>query len=270
MDEKSGFKITRTMVKRPALGSDFEYKNSEFSSLAIANRRFRRRRITPLMRWQFAQELLRMMGNIRNMRPSIDNRPPETPSIAVMHRNRQQIEESRLRVIEIENHEMLERLRNIHNRPKSYFCHLKKRGVPLVKGDAYRLRPPTGRGLYLIQMYKKLKLANPVSARKSIRVQQEMLESAIELVQKSENKPSEELIDSVVQMKLATVDELPSPDSPDSQERPQTPLELVQIANPIPGSQVVFGDLDELLGIETPPESPSEARSDSSGAKPKK
>lgn len=44
----------------------------------------------------------------------------------------------RLRVIEIENHEMLERLRNIHNRPKSYFCNLKKRGAPLVKGDAFR------------------------------------------------------------------------------------------------------------------------------------
>lgn len=83
------------MVNRTVLGSDFECKNQEFTSQAIANRRFRRRKITPLMRWQFKVDMLRMMTNIRNMRPSIDNRPPETPSIIVMHRNRQQVEEGK-------------------------------------------------------------------------------------------------------------------------------------------------------------------------------
>lgn len=87
--------MRRHMVKRTVLGSDFEYKNPEFSSQAVANRRIRRRRMTPLMKWQFGNEMLRMMVNIRNMRPSIDNRPPETPSISVMHRNRQQVEESK-------------------------------------------------------------------------------------------------------------------------------------------------------------------------------
>lgn len=91
----SGYKMRRAMVNRTVLGSDFECKNQEFTSQAIANRRFRRRKITPLMRWQFKVDMLRMMTNIRNMRPSIDNRPPETPSIIVMHRNRQQVEEGK-------------------------------------------------------------------------------------------------------------------------------------------------------------------------------
>lgn len=114
-------------------------------------------------------------------------------------------------------------------------------------------------------MYKKLKLANPVSARKSIRLQQEMLESAIEMVRASDkNKPSEELIDSVVQMRLATVDEVPSPDSSEAEER-LSPVELVQIANPEPQAPE---DLDKLLGILTPPAMPSAAGSESS-EKPK-
>jgi hypothetical protein len=83
------------MVNRTVIASDFDYKNAEFSSQAVANRRLRRRRITPLMKWQFAHEMLRMMATIRNMRPSIDNVTPETPSIHIMHRNRQIVEESK-------------------------------------------------------------------------------------------------------------------------------------------------------------------------------
>ncbi|KAG6543465.1 hypothetical protein Mapa_015135 [Marchantia paleacea] len=74
-----------------------------------------------------------------------------------------------------------------------------------------RLKKPSGAPGYLVQLYKDLKLANPVTNRKSIRVQQEMLTSAMELVQASnKNKPSEELLDSVVQLTLGTVDEAPS------------------------------------------------------------
>jgi hypothetical protein len=120
-------------------------------------------------------------------------------------------------------------------------------------------------------MYRKCQLANPVLARKSIRIQKEMLEDALHLVEKSnKNKPSEEIIDSVVQMKLATVDEVPSPDSADSGGEEQlSPVELVQIANPMPEPEApeAVKVMDELLGIPTTPTTPSYTASESSEQK---
>ncbi|OAE20711.1 hypothetical protein AXG93_154s1850 [Marchantia polymorpha subsp. ruderalis] len=188
---------------------------NEFSGTAVDNRMKRRQNFTPFMKWEFRRDLFRMLRNIRHMKPSIDQGPPKQPSIQTLNRSRQIVEEGRLRLIERENQQLLERLRKIHNRPRSHFCHLKKRGDPLIKGDAFRLKKPSGAPGYLVQLYKDLKLANPVTNRKSIRVQQEMLTSAMELVQASNrNKPSEELLDSVVQLTLDTVEEAPS--SPDA------------------------------------------------------
>ncbi|KAL3689533.1 hypothetical protein R1sor_015842 [Riccia sorocarpa] len=169
-----------------------------FCGTAVDNRMKRREKITPFMRWAFKRDLLRMFRNIRNIKPSIDQGPPKQPSPETIKCSRRIVEEGRLRVIEKENRELLERLQKIHNRPRSHFCHMKKKGDYLIKGDAFRLKKPSKAG-YLVRLYKDLKLENPVMNRKSIRVQQEMLTSAIELVQGSNrSKPSDELIDDMV------------------------------------------------------------------------
>ncbi|KAL2610713.1 hypothetical protein R1flu_029286 [Riccia fluitans] len=184
--------------------------NEGFSGTAVDNRMKRREKITPFMRWAFKRDLLRMFRNIRNIKPSIDQGPPKQPSPETIKCTRRIVEDGRLRVIEKENQELLGRLRNIHNRPQSHFCHMKKKGDYLIKGDAFRLKKPSKAG-YLVRLYKDLKLENPIMNRKSIRVQQEMLTSAMELVQlSSRSKPTEEVIDNMVQLTLDSIEE-PSP-----------------------------------------------------------
>ncbi|CAM6109669.1 unnamed protein product [Calypogeia fissa] len=232
---------------RTVLGSDFEYRNSEFTSQAIGNRQKRQQRITPIMKWEFLKDTHKMMANIRTMKPVVDSGPPKRRNVAQSRRYREEHEQIRLDGIEKENHEMLDRLRKIHNRPRSTFCYLKRRGEPLVKGDAFRLPPPTAKGNYLVEMYKKLKLSNPVISRKSIRIQQEMLTSAIDVVKASnKNEPTQETIETEVQSTLSKEDEvLPEPVP---EPEPLSPVEIVQQVAPEIDAKV----LDELVAALAP------------------
>lgn len=86
-----------------------------------------------------------------------------------------------------------------------------------------------------------------MSARKSIRIQQEMLTSALDLVKTSnKNKPSEEMVESEVQSTLVKED----PILPEPEPKPEqlSPVEVVQSLSPDVDAKV----LDELVMALTP------------------
>lgn len=81
---------------RTVLGSDFEYRNSEFTSQAIGNRQKRHQRITPIMKWEFQKDTLKMMSKIRSIKPVVDSGPPKRRNVAQSRRYREEHEQSEL------------------------------------------------------------------------------------------------------------------------------------------------------------------------------
>jgi hypothetical protein len=116
---------------------------------------------------------------------------------------------------------------------------------------------------HLVDMYKRFKLNNPIAARKSIRVQQEMLTSAMNLVQQAEHKPTEFMIETEVEATLAKEDEVLPEVQPEVELL--SPLEAVHQAAPHVNTLEVEDIVMHMLPA-APPSSGQEEGSDTIAA----
>lgn len=137
------------------------------------NRMFMRK--TPFLEWDRGNHHRRHRAQIREMRAAIDNKGPDGKLHKQLNVKRAQLEESRLRKIERENHALLHRLRHIARAKTEFCCRPLK---PLSRGEAFTL-PKPGAQRSLVINYERNRKGMGASSylKKSLQQQAKLLKS---------------------------------------------------------------------------------------------
>ncbi|KAH7297378.1 hypothetical protein KP509_26G067100 [Ceratopteris richardii] len=99
--------------------------------------------MTGYIKWEHDLMMRSHRIRIKNIKPAIDNKCPNRGPFKTLNTKKMRLQEDRINKIERKNRVIIKRLREINEVKLPEFCHRKLRF--LIRGDAYKLKPPSGR-----------------------------------------------------------------------------------------------------------------------------
>ncbi|MCO5559774.1 hypothetical protein L7F22_013378 [Adiantum nelumboides] len=129
--------------------------------------------LTGYIKWEHDVMMRRHQLRVKNMKPAVDNKCPDRGPFVTLNTKKMRLQEDRVNKIERKNRVIVRRLRAINEVTLQDFCHRKRRFRS--RGDAYKLKPPSGRKDFRYD-WEALKGS---TQRRSLRKQETMLRRLI-------------------------------------------------------------------------------------------